>query len=190
MYNKVFTYSDWGWSMKSFSIRDKDNKQDLLSLEVEISCRKEYKHISKHKRVLMPVINLDISLYINGDKLDEDEVFVEDVFFKSLLSSGEYPMFTCTCGIFGCGGYYVDVVHDDETLIWTTQQSPFKDRTIKSTNRFIFSWINIIEFTEELIQGLEKFENLMISNKLEFRSDLEKYKDILHEMKIKRKKGI
>ncbi|AKG36177.1 hypothetical protein [Paenibacillus durus] len=173
--------------MKIFSKKGNDNKQDLLSIEVEIDRRKEYKNISKHKRVLMPVIDWRISLYINGHKLYEDEVFVEDVYFKSLLYPGKYPMFTCTCGIFGCGGYYVNVVHNYETMIWTTQQSPFMERTIKSSNKFVFSWRNIIEFTEELIQRLEELKSLMISNKLEFRYDLEKYKDIMQEIKIKRR---
>ncbi|WP_340007223.1 hypothetical protein MHH52_05815 [Paenibacillus sp. FSL K6-0276] len=177
-----------GWIMKSSLINDENNKRDLFSIEIEISSRKEYKNISKRKRVLLPIIKWDISLHINGYKLDKYEVFVEDVFFESLLNPGEYPMFICTCGIFGCGGYYVDVVHDDETMIWTTQQSPFEDIAIKSTNRFVFSWSNIIDFTEELIQGLEELKSLMISNELEFRFDLEKYKDILQEMKIKEKK--
>lgn len=172
--------------MKPFSIKGKDNKQDLLSIEIEISSRKEYKNISKHKRVLMPVIKWCISLDINGHKLDKDEVFVEDVFFESLCYPGHYPMFTCTCGIFGCGGYYVDVVHDNEAMIWTTQQSPYEDKTIKSTNRFVFSWSNIIDFSEKLIQRLEELQSLMISNELEFRFDLEKYKDIIQEIKIKR----
>lgn len=96
-------------------------------------------------------------------------------------------MFTCTCGIFGCGGYYVDVVHNNETMIWTTEQSPFMDSTIKSSNIFVFLWTNIIEFTEEFIQGLAELKSLMISNGLEFRYDLEKYMGILQVMKLKRK---
>jgi hypothetical protein len=171
--------------MNSFSFDEKNNKRDFLSVEIEISSRKEYKNISKHKRVLSPVIKWDISLYINGHKLDRNEVFVEDVFFESLLNPGEYPMFTCTCGIFGCGGYYVGVAHDNETMIWTTQQSPFEDITLKSTNRFVFSWSNIIDFTEELILGLEELKDLMISNELDFRFDIGKYKDVVQGIKRK-----
>ncbi|GGF69417.1 hypothetical protein GCM10010912_13160 [Paenibacillus albidus] len=133
----------------------------------------------------MPVIDWGISLYINGYELDKDEVFVEDVFLKSLLYSGKYPMFTCTCGIFGCGGYYVDVLLNNETVIWTTHQSLFEDKAIKSSNKFVFSWSNIIEFSEELMQRLEELKSTMISHELEFRYNLEKYKDVMHEIKIK-----
>lgn len=80
----------------------------------------------------------------------------------------------------------MDVVHDNEAMIWTTQQSPYEDKTIKSTNRFVFSWSDIIDFSEKLIQRLEELQSLMISNELEFRFDLEKYKDIIQEIKIKR----
>jgi len=163
--------------MKSSSFKD------VLSCEIEIDSRKEYKNIAKHKRVLVPVIKWGIYLHINGHKLDKDEVFVKDVFFESLRNPGKYPMFTCTCGIFGCGGYYVDVVHKDKTIIWTTHQSPFEDSAIKSTNRFVFLWSNIIDFSEELIRGLEQLKSLMVTNKLDFRFDLEKYKEILQEKK-------
>lgn len=77
--------------MKSFLIKGKDNKQDLLSIEIEISSRNEYKNISKHKRVLMPVIKWCISLDINGHKLDKDEVFVEDVFLNHYVIRGITP---------------------------------------------------------------------------------------------------
>lgn len=61
-------------------------KHDTLSVEIEMEVRKEYKKISKHKRVLMPVLDYRVDLYVNGHKFDEDEVFVEKVFFQSLLS--------------------------------------------------------------------------------------------------------
>jgi hypothetical protein len=170
-----------------YSKIDKENNQDKLSLDMEIKTRKVYKNLTRVKGRMVPVIDWKISLYINGYKLDEDEVFVEDVYFNSLLYPGKYPMFTCTCGIFGCGGYYVDVVHNNETMIWTTEQSPFTDSTFKDSNRFVFSWSNIIEFTEELIKRLEDLKNIMLSNVIEFQYDLDKYKDIIQEIKIKRK---
>lgn len=97
-------------------IFSKTDNLNRLSFDMEMKKkkRKVYKNIARVKGRMVPVIDWQISLYINGNKLDEDEVFVEDVFFNSLLYSGKYPMFTCTCGIFGCGGYYVDVVHNNE----------------------------------------------------------------------------
>ncbi|MFE5318358.1 hypothetical protein ACFQ88_06590 [Paenibacillus sp. NPDC056579] len=98
--------------MRIFSSKDNEINQDILSIDMEIETRKEYKNITRVKGRMVPVVDWRISLYINGNKLNEDEVFVEEEFFKSLLNPGKYPLFTCTCGIFGCGGYYVQVIHD------------------------------------------------------------------------------
>lgn len=101
-----------------------------LSLNMEITTKKVYKNITKVKGQMVTVVDDKTSFFINGHKLDEDEVFLRDVYFNSLLDPGRYPMFTCTCGIFGCGGYNVDVVHNKDTLNWKTEQSPFMDKTM------------------------------------------------------------
>ncbi|OMF02625.1 hypothetical protein [Paenibacillus sp. FSL H7-0331] len=172
--------------MKIFSKKDNVIKQDILCIDMEIETRKEYKNITRQKGRMVPVIDWRISLYINGSKLDEDEVFVEDEFFKSLLNPGKYPMFTCTCGIFGCGGYYVEVIHEGERVIWLTEQSPFEDRAVKSLNKFIFSWDQIISFSEELVQKFENLKSLMNISDLDFHFDVERYSGIINEIKVRK----
>ncbi|MFU1795607.1 hypothetical protein ACM1RC_17230 [Paenibacillus azoreducens] len=164
----------------------KENENDTLSVEMDIETRKVYKNVTRHKGRMVPVVEWIISLYINGDKLDEDEVFVEEEFFKSLLSPRKYPMFTCTCGVFGCGGYYVEVIHESDELIWLTEQSPFMDRSIKSSNRFVFSWNQIISFSEELIHKFENLKSIMEMNGLDFYIDVERYSRIIREIKERR----
>lgn len=48
-----------------------------------------------------------------GKQTERDEQLPEvlDIsqFFTAIHTSGRYPLFTCGCGVFGCGGYYVDV---------------------------------------------------------------------------------
>ena len=46
---------------------------DKLSLVMTVDISKKYKNISKNKRVLAPVIDERIYLYINGIRLNEDE---------------------------------------------------------------------------------------------------------------------
>ncbi|WP_055106876.1 hypothetical protein [Paenibacillus ihumii] len=167
--------------MKIFSKKNSENSQDILSVDMEINTRKVYKNITKVKGRMVPVIDWRASLYINGNKLDQDEVFVEEEFFKSLLHPGKYPMFTCTCGIFGCGGYYVEVIHEDKSVIWITEQSPFEDRSIKSSNKFIFSWDQMIRFSEELVQKFENLNSLMNTNDLDFSFDVERYNRIINK---------
>ncbi|MFE4709804.1 MULTISPECIES: hypothetical protein [unclassified Paenibacillus] len=168
--------------MKFFSKKDNEKNQDILSLDLEVDIRKEYKNITRHKGRMVPIVDWRIALYINGEKLDQDEVFVVNEFFQSLLCPGKYPMFTCTCGIFGCGGYYVEVIHEVEHVSWLTEHSPFLDRSIKTINKFVFSWGQLINFSEELIQKLEELKKIMAINGLEFQSDIERYRGIIEEI--------
>ncbi len=141
---------------------------DQISLKFNIEVKKEYKNVSKYKRILQPVIYTNIGVFINDKKLDD--VFVIDCFFDSLFKEDTYPMFTCTCGVFGCGGYYVKVTNSEVGMIWETQQSPFVDAPVEEVNKsfnFIFSWSNIINFAEDLILNLKKLNNLRIENKLD-----------------------
>ncbi|WP_138185229.1 hypothetical protein [Paenibacillus alvei] len=168
--------------MGNYSIMDHKGNQDKLSIEMEIETRKAYKNISRVKGRMVPVIDWRISLFINSDKLDEEEVFVEEEFFKSLLTPGRYPMFTCTCGIFGCGGYCVEVIHEDKFVIWLTEQTPFEDRSVKSLNTFIFSWDHIINFSEEFVQKFQYLKSLMNTNDIDFSFDVERYTGIIKEI--------
>lgn len=105
--------------------------------------------------------------------------FVVEVFFDTLVHRGKFPLFTCTCGIFGCGGYYVDVYYNDCTVMWLTEQSPFADKSIHSSNTFVFSRSNMINFAQELIQQLEELNHTMVSNGLNSQYELEPYKSIV-----------
>ncbi|MOA09204.1 hypothetical protein D3C78_1290180 [compost metagenome] len=169
--------------MKIYSKKDKEIKQDVLSIEMKIETKKVYKNITRVKGRMVPVVDWRILLYINGSKLDEDEVFVVEEFFKSILNPGIYPLFTCTCGIFGCGGYYVEVIHEFESVIWLTEQSPFDDRTVKSSNKFIFSWEQILNFSEELLQKFEKLKNIMSVNDIGLNVDIERYHGVITRIK-------
>lgn len=169
--------------MEIHSKKDDEFNQDVLSIDMEIETKKVYKNITRVKGRMVPVVDWRILLYINGSKLDEDEVFEVDEFFKSILNPGIYPLFTCTCGIFDCGGYYVEVIHEIEGVIWLTEQSPFNDRTIKSSNKFTFSWDQILHFSEELIQKFENLKSIRNANDLDFNVDIERYQGIITKVK-------
>lgn len=171
--------------MKIHSKKDEKSKPDKLSIEMKIETKRIYKNITRVKGRMVPIVDWKLLLYINENKLEEDEVFVVEEFFKSILSPGIYPLFTCSCGVFGCGGYYVEVIHEAERIIWLTEQSPFSDQTIESSNKFIFSWAQIIEFSRELLQEFEHLKSMMSSNELEFNLDLEKYHRIITEAREK-----
>lgn len=56
------------------TLKDK-TKLDKLTFKLTVEIKKAFINISKHKRILTPVINSSIDLYINDFKLDADEVF-------------------------------------------------------------------------------------------------------------------
>jgi hypothetical protein len=110
-----------------------------------------------------------VTASVNGTTLPD--VLDVDEFFKSLSidllptrrsgkrsrlpSAQRYPLFNCTCGVFGCGGYYVDVIIRTDGLIWENiyatldkHQEPF------ARWRYVFSWDNIREISGELIAAI------------------------------------
>jgi len=158
---------------------------DKLTAQFQMATKEAFQNVSKHKRVRKPIVEWSLRLYINGMKLSEDEVFVQAEFFRSLLKPGKYPMFTCTCGIFGCGGYYVDVLHEETGVTWITEDSPFEDKTIPHSHRFSFSRDDINRFAEDLLHGYEQLDRLMASVNLKFMDDLETYRQIVHFLKTR-----
>ena len=69
-----------------------------------------------------PTLGLYASAVVNGQELPE--VLDIDVFFEALAGTGVLPLFTCTCGVFGCGGYYIGVVCTAEAWIWRNRYAP------------------------------------------------------------------
>ncbi|MBE0339529.1 MAG: hypothetical protein ACQEXV_00535 [Bacillota bacterium] len=148
-----------------------ENKSvDKLTFEFFVDVAKEYKNVSKHKRVLTPVVKWKIIIYANELRLneDEDEVFVITEFFNSLAQQGKFPMYTCSCGIFGCGGFYVNVLYEKDTVIWDTEQSSIK--------KFIFSKENVLHFAEELIEKLMGLNDLLQENGLHTYHEIDIYR--------------
>ncbi|MFC4777328.1 hypothetical protein ACFO9Q_11090 [Paenibacillus sp. GCM10023252] len=154
---------------------------DELTFKLTIEVKDEFKNFSKYKRIKVPVIYFSIQVFINDNELDQ--VFVEDQFLQSLLHEGKYPMFTCTCGIFDCGGYYIEVIHRKDKLCWYAEDPPFKDLEIKSSNYFQFEWENVFEFTMELVAQLDELNKLYDSKGLTRPYDLKEYYLTIEKLK-------
>ena len=52
------------------------------------------------------------------DGKQTDDYFDIPGFVLSVNQDGIFPMFTGCCGIFGCCGIYVEVKHEEDTIIW------------------------------------------------------------------------
>jgi len=106
---------------------------------------------------------------VNGeplsDVLDVDEFFKSVAPLDSLVATQNkksskarlapiterLPLFNCTCGFFGCGGYYVDVTVTTTALLW---ESTFIHTSSQPPRRFTFSWENIRTVSEAVIYGI------------------------------------
>jgi len=108
-----------------------------------------------------------VTAFVNGealfDWLDVDE------FFKSLHPGGggdpdgegastatrPLPIFNCSCGCFGCGGYYVDVTHTPEALVWeNTYFTDGADREPFARWCYALPWRNVRDVAGELIAAI------------------------------------
>lgn len=147
-----------------------ENNYDELTVEVNVDITKQYVNVSKHKRILTPVINETITLYVNEIRLNEDagEVFVVTEFFNSITHQGKFPMFTCSCGIFGCGGFYVNVNYKNKCVMWGTEQATYK--------KSLFSKGNIQLVALELINKLAEFNDLRKEHGLQTYYNIDDYK--------------
>lgn len=55
-------------------------------------------------------------LFLNEKQ--EKQTLEDFAYIKSTESDGLFPILNCTCGEWGCGGYWVQVKHEGENVIW------------------------------------------------------------------------
>jgi len=61
----------------------------------------------------------------------EEPATIEDfAFVKSTESDGLFPILNCTCGEWGCGGYWVKVKHEEDRIIWEKIRTWGSDKNI------------------------------------------------------------
>ncbi len=159
---------------------------DVINVALDVHVKKAYKNLSKHKRILTPVIESQIRLNINDQRIYEDEIFLETVFLKSFSQSGKYPMFTCACGIFGCVGYGVEVRLDQDKITWVLEE-PFLDNGEVVYSTFQFSWENMLETAESIIQFQHQLNDIYHANGFERPYDCSNEIDYAFYFKLIRK---
>lgn len=122
----------------------------LIMDEIRMTVEKEKSLASNN------AISLFITVFVNEkQQLDILEI---DEFFTSLSTSGISPLFTCDCGNFGCGGYYVHVQHNKQGYVLNNSYKPYdvwEESNLLDSFYFQFSWEDIYQF------GLELYALLM-----------------------------
>jgi len=80
----------------------------------------------------------------------------------SVQQDGSFPILNCTCGEWGCGGYWVDVKHDGDKIIWEnirTHMGKSVDR-LHAKTPIIFSKPEYTETVKKVLQELENHDHL------------------------------
>ena len=76
-------------------------------------------------------------------------------FFAIKQENELVPLFTCGCGVFDCGGYYVNVFCTDTALILRNSYHRFH-QTLESEFEYKLDWHQVRSIAEEILTYLEK----------------------------------
>ena len=157
----------YSWKV-SFSSEESPASNNLVSLFTKVEFEKE----------LMPDI-VDIDVLFSMAKGDE----------------GYIPLFTCVCGSFGCGGYYIKVKHIDEGLILQNSyhpvNNPSEDKLITPFEHEI-SWEDLYFILSEVIEYClhlkKKYPNCGICSGtygLNIVGNLDQYAALLQDVRLR-----
>ena len=106
-----------------------------------------------------PVDSSAVFIQVNINGNDLPKILNVEEFFTLKERKGLVPLFTCGCGDFGCGGYYVDVTCTDSALILRNSYHRF-NRSLQSTFEYHLDWQQVKGIAEEIIACLQKIQEL------------------------------
>ncbi len=73
-------------------------------------------------------VGIFVRAVINGNELED--ILDIDEFFRSPGTAGLQPLFTCDCGNFGCGGYYVYVDTTPSAWVLRNRYHPLEKQLV------------------------------------------------------------
>jgi hypothetical protein len=102
-------------------------------------------------------LSIFVQLLINNKKMND--ILDIDAFFDLLINQGASPLFTCTCGNFGCSGYYVQILHQDKGILLKNSYYPDaqwnREKVIEKFEYFI-CWNNVNHIAKKLLRFLNQ----------------------------------
>jgi hypothetical protein len=110
-----------------------------------------------------------IKINIEQESVDDGAIFIRvkindndlpgilnvEAFFAIKQENELVPLFTCGCGDFGCGGYYVNVSCADTALILRNSYHHF-NQSLQSELDYKLDWQQVRNIAEEILTYLEK----------------------------------
>ncbi len=93
----------------------------------------------------------------------EEPATLEDfAFIKSTESDGLFPILNCTCGEWGCGGYWVKVKHEGDKVIWEKIRTWGSDKNVPRLHVIApieFDKKEYLELANRMLDRVESNEN-------------------------------
>ena len=101
-----------------------------------------------------------IKVIINGKEMPG--ILNIDNFFESIRKRGMHPLFTCTCGTFECGGYYIFVDYSKSIMVLKNSYGPTNNPAESKkidTFEYHIPWEDVIKAGCKIIQFLLEIHN-------------------------------
>lgn len=95
---------------------------------------------------------LSVHVVLNGDTMPG--ILDIGAFFSIQPEGGCLPLFTCSCGDFGCGGHFVDVLCTSAGLLLRNLYRP--DRSLQKACRYHLDWQQVKNTAQEILTILEQ----------------------------------
>ena len=102
-----------------------------------------------------------IEVYITVQVNDHELPHILDfaVFTKAIQAGGRHPLFTCGCGNFGCGGYYVDIEVVEQSWNMINRYSPVGENEILEAFKYQIPWIQVRDVYRYLLEKIRLLHN-------------------------------
>lgn len=132
---------------------------------------------------------ISIFIIVEFENIEMKDIINIDGLFNIVDNAGYQPLFTCNCGDFGCGGYYVKVLHKDDGVRIINSYDPRvnpSEESLRDNFEFEISWEDLYIISSSvydyLIEIKEKYPHCdLCSGTFSERlvGSLDKYKNIL-----------
>ena len=101
------------------------------------------------------LISLFVEVEFEGHKM-KDILNIEGL-FSVFREQGYIPMFTCACGTFWCGGYYVKIEHLADGIVLKNGYKPVEKPTendVIQRFEYTLTWENLFIIANEILNKL------------------------------------
>jgi hypothetical protein len=132
---------------------------------------------------------MSIFIEVEFDDVQMKDILDIDGLFTSIVEDGFQPLFTCACGSFSCGGYYVKIVRELDGIRMINSYKPKdipSESDLMDTFDFKMSWEDLYILSSSVYENiLEVKENnpeydfCSGSYGIRLKDNLDKYESIL-----------